>query len=101
MSTRLADSSEESLNVVRRRIMAITWVVTSIHGLFGTIGGAYALGPDRRSDQIILLTVSVPLAFIIFAVTRVILDRKVFTLWSLPWLVLLLAPCVAAAFWLL
>jgi hypothetical protein len=101
MSNRLPDSSEESLDIVRRRIMAITWVVTAIHGLFGTIGGAYALGSDRRSDQIILLTVSVPLAFIIFGVTRVILDKPVFTWRSLPWLLLLLVPTVGAFFWLL
>ncbi|GAA3532236.1 hypothetical protein AFL01nite_19940 [Aeromicrobium flavum] len=101
MSNRLADSSEESLNLVRRRILAITWVVTSIHGLFGAIGAAYALGPDRRGDQIILLTVSVPLAFIIFGVTRVILDKPVFSWPSLPFLLILLIPTVAACFWLL
>ncbi|MCD9153603.1 hypothetical protein [Aeromicrobium duanguangcaii] len=101
MTSRLPDSSEESLNLVRRRILAITWVVTAIHGLFGTLGGAWALGSDRRGDQIILLVVSVPLAFIIFGVTRVILDKKVFTWRSLPFLLVLLVPTVAAFFVLL
>ncbi|MFS0886005.1 hypothetical protein [Aeromicrobium sp. 179-A 4D2 NHS] len=101
MSQRLPDASEESLNIVRRRILAITWVVTAIHGLFGAIGAAYALGPDRRGDQIILLTVSVPLAIIIYGVTVVILDKPVLGRWTTPWLVLLLAICAAGFVWVL
>lgn len=101
MSQRLPDSSEESLNLVRRRILAITWVVTAIHGLFGAIGAAYALGSDRRGDQIILLVVSVPLAVIIYGVTVVILEKPVIGKWTTPWLVLLLAICVAGFVWVL
>ena len=101
MSQRLPDASEESLNIVRRRILAITWVVTAIHGLFGAIGAAYALGPARRGDQIILLTVSVPLAIIIYGVTVVILDKPVLGRWTTPWLVLLLAICAAGFVWVL
>ncbi|WP_286929507.1 MULTISPECIES: hypothetical protein [Aeromicrobium] len=101
MSQRLPDASEESLNIVRRRIMAITWVVTSIHGLFGAIGAAYALGADRRSDQIILLVVSVPLALIIYGVTVVILDKPPISWRTTPWLVLLLSFCVAGFVWVL
>jgi len=100
MAERLSDSSEESLNLVRRRILAITWVATSIHGLFGAIGGAYALGPERRGDQIILMVVSVPMAFLIYGVTRVILAKPLLTWRSLPWLLLALAPCVAGYFWI-
>ena len=101
MSQRLPDSSEESLNLVRRRILAITWVVTAIHGLLGAIGAAYALGPDRRGDQIILLAVSVPLALIIYGVTVVILDKPFFGRWTTPWLLVLLAICVAGFVWVL
>lgn len=101
MSTRLPDSSEESLNIVRRRILAITWVVTAIHGLFGAIGAAYALGPDRRGDQIILLVVSVPLALIIYGVTVVVLDKPVIGWKTTPWLLLLLGICVAGFVWVL
>ncbi len=101
MSNRLTDSSEESLNLVRRRILAITWVVTSIHGLLGAIGAAEAIGPARRGDQIILLIVSVPLAIIIWAVTIVILDKPPLSVRTLPWLGLLLAICVAGFVWVL
>lgn len=101
MSAPLPDSSEESLNVVRRRILAITWVVTAIHGLLGAIGAAYALGADRRGDQIILLVVSVPLAIIIYGVTVVILDKPVFGRWTTPWLLALLAICAAGFVWVL
>lgn len=97
----LPDSSEESLNLVRRRILAITWVVTSIHGLLGAIGGAKALGPGREADQALLLFMSVPIAVIIFVVTRVILDRKPILTWgSAPWLLLLLVPTVAGYLWI-
>ncbi|MFO6451363.1 MULTISPECIES: hypothetical protein [unclassified Aeromicrobium] len=101
MSQRLPDASEESLNIVRRRIMAITWVVTSIHGLFGAIGAAQAIGADRRSDQIILLGVSVPLAIIIYAVTVVILQKPFLGWRTTPWLVLLLGICAAGFVWVL
>lgn len=95
------DATEESLDLVRRRITAVLWVVTTIHGLFGAIGAAYAIGPERRGDQIILLLVSVPLAIIIHVVTMLLLKRAPFAPTSLPWLVLLLLPCVAGFFWIL
>lgn len=101
MSQRLSDSSEESLNLVRRRILAITWVVTSIHGLLGAIGGAHALGADRRGDQIILLVMSIPLAIIIYAVTIIALNKPPFSWKTTPWLGLLLAICAAGFFWVL
>ncbi len=95
-----ADTTEESLDLVRRRITAVLWIVTTIHGLFGAIGAAYAIGPDRRGDQVILLLVSVPLAIIIYAVTMLLLRRPPLAATSLPWLVLLLVPTVAGAFWI-
>lgn len=100
MSINQADSTASSLDLVRRRITAILWIVTSIHGLFGSIGAAYALGSDRRGDQIILMLVSVPLAIIIHVVTMIILGRKPLARTSLPWLVLLLLPSVAGYFWI-
>lgn len=95
------DAAEESLDLVRRRITAVLWVVTTIHGLLGAIGAAYAIGPERRGDQIILLLVSIPLAIIIHVVTMLLLRRPPFAPTSLPWLVLLLLPCVGGFLWIL
>lgn len=101
MSNRLPDTSEESLNLVRRRILAITWVVIAVHGLFGAIGAAYALGSDRRGDQIILLIVSLPIAVIIHVVTMLLLDKPIASARTLPWLGFLLAICIAGFVWVL
>lgn len=101
MSNRAADHSEQSLDLVRRRILAITWVATSVHGLFGAIGAAWALGPDRRADQIILLIVSVPIALIIYVVTVLLLDKPLVALRTTPWLLVLLAACLFGFVWVL
>ncbi len=95
------DDDEPSLNLVRRRILAITWVVTTIHALFGAIGAAYALGPDRRSDQIILLVMSVPIALLVYGVARLLLDKPLLSWRALPWLLLTLVPCVLGFVWVL
>lgn len=101
MSEQLSDASEESLNLVRRRITAVTWFVTTIHALLGIIGGAYALGPDRRADQILLIVVSVPVALIVYGVTRVIMGWPVLSWRSAPWLVLMMLPTLYGVIWIL
>ena len=101
MSEQFSDATEESLDLVRRRITAITWFITTIHALLGIIGGAYALGPDRRPDQILLIVVSIPVALIIYGVTRVIMNWPILTWRSAPWLVLMMLPTVYGIIWIL
>lgn len=98
--TQVHDTEDPSLDLVRRRILAITWVGITVHALVAMVATAGWLADQgRQSDAVIMLITSVPTALAIYGVTRVILQKPLVSLTALPWIALTLAPLVVGIVW--
>jgi hypothetical protein len=92
-------ASDLALNRVQRRVAAIGFFAVAVHAVFGLIGVAYVRENDgRHTDAVGLTVMSFVLAFIVYAVIRLLLGAKI---WSPVWLVIALSPSIAALVWVL
>jgi Flp pilus assembly protein TadB len=88
-----------SLHRVQRRVAAIGFIAVAGHAVLGLIGVAYLREQDgRHADAVGLSIMSGVVAAIVYVVMRLILGGK---LWSPAWIVVALAPSVAAVVWVL
>ena len=86
-----------SLDTVRRRISALTFLVITLHGVVALIWlGIIYRNDGRTSDSIIMFVISAVIALISCGVTRVILGKKI---WSPLWIALSLSPTIVAVLW--
>lgn len=86
-----------SLDTVRRRISALTFLVITLHGVVALIWlGIIYRNDGRTSDSIIMFVISAVIALISYGVTRVILGKKI---WSPLWIALSLSPTIVAVLW--
>jgi hypothetical protein len=70
-----------------------------VHAVFGLIGVAYVReNGGRHTDAVGLAVMSLVLAFLVYAVVRLILGGKI---WSPVWLVIALSPSIAAIVWVI
>jgi hypothetical protein len=91
-------ASDLALNRVQRRVAAIGFFAVAVHAVFGLIGVAYVRDNDgRHTDAVGLTVMSFVLAFIVYAVIRLILGAK---MWSSVWLAVALLPSTAALVWI-
>ncbi|NLC97477.1 MAG: hypothetical protein GX678_00150 [Actinomycetales bacterium] len=86
-----------SLDVVRRRVLAIGFLTIVLHGVVALIWlGVIYRNDGRTSDSVIMFVMSAVVALVSYAVTRVILGQKI---WSPIWILVSLAPTVIAVLW--
>lgn len=86
-----------SLDVVRRRVLAIGFLSIVLHGVVALIWlGIIYRNDGRTSDSIIMFVMSAVVALVSYGVTRVILGKKI---WSPIWIVVSLVPTVVAVLW--
>ena len=86
-----------ALDTVRRRVLAIGFLSIVLHGVVALIWlGIEYRNEGRASDSTIMFVMSGAIALVSYAVTQVILGKK---LWSPVWIVIFMAPTFIAAFW--
>lgn len=83
---------------VQQRVASIGVFAVAIHGVFGTIAGAYVVhGQGRQGAAWGLLCMSAVIALLTCTGIRLILRRR---LWSPLWICISLVPAVGGAVWL-
>ncbi len=91
------DNDMESLEIVRRRVLAVGFLSIILHGVVALIWlGIVYRNDGRASDSFIMFFMSGVLAIITCVGTRVILKRAP---WSTLWIAVSLAPTVIAVLW--
>lgn len=88
-----------ALNRVRRRVGALAFFSVAVHGVLGLIGAAHVLQSQagRGDDAVGLVAMSGVVALLTYAGVRGILGAR---MWSPAWILVSLAPTVAAAIWI-
>jgi predicted phage tail protein len=92
------EAEAAALLKVQQRVASIGLFAVAIHGVFGTIAGAYVVhGQGRQGAAWALLCMSAIIGMLTCTGIRLILRRR---LWSPVWLCISVVPAIAAAFWL-